>query len=290
MSNYFPTFKRLMRKKLFRGSFLRKIALIIILIASFIIIKDQIEYSLSIGSWSDDSDYINNESEYGECNVKGILLRGELALFINESSEYMQSSSEDIVYAIKEAEEDANIKAILIEVDSHGGYPVADEEVANALIRAKKPTIALVRGIAASASYYAITGADIIFASQDSDIGSIGVTASYLDYSEMNEKKGVNFNILSTGKYKDIMSEDKELTEDEKELILRDLNIMNDNFIQAVATNRDLDVEKVRSLADGSTMLGKMAMEAGLIDRIGGEYEVKDYLKDIIGEEVNICW
>ncbi len=290
MSNYFPTFKRLMRKKLFRGSFLRKIALIIILIASFIIIKDQIEYSLSIGSWSDDSDYINNESEYGECNVKGILLRGELALFINESSEYMQSSSEDIVYAIKEAEEDANIKAILIEVDSHGGYPVADEEIANALIRAKKPTIALVRGIAASASYYAITGADIIFASQDSDIGSIGVTASYLDYSEMNEKKGVNFNILSTGKYKDIMSEDKELTEDEKELILRDLNIMNDNFIQAVATNRDLDVEKVRSLADGSTMLGKMAMEAGLIDRIGGEYEVKDYLKDIIGEEVNICW
>jgi len=290
MSNYFPTFKRLMRKKLFRGSFLRKIALIIILIASFIIIKDQIEYSLSIGSWSDDSDYINNESEYGECNVKGILLRGELALFINESSEYMQSSSEDIVYAIKEAEEDANIKAILIEVDSHGGYPVADEEVANALIRAKKPTIALVRGLAASASYYAITGADIIFASQDSDIGSIGVTASYLDYSEMNEKKGVNFNILSTGKYKDIMSEDKELTEDEKELILRDLNIMNDNFIQAVATNRDLDVEKVRSLADGSTMLGKMAMEAGLIDRIGGEYEVKDYLKDIIGEEVNICW
>jgi protease-4 len=290
MSNYFPTFKRLMRKKLFRRSSLRKIALIIMLIASFIIIKDQIEYSLSIGSWSDDSDYINNESEYGECNVKGILLRGELALFINESSEYMQSSSEDIVYAIKEAEEDANIKAILIEVDSHGGYPVADEEIANALIRAKKPTIALVRGLAASASYYAITGADIIFASQDSEVGSIGVTASYLDYFQMNEKEGVNFNILSTGKYKDIMSEDKELTEDEKELILRDLNIMNDNFIQAVATNRDLDVEKVRSLADGSTMLGKMAMEAGLIDRIGGEYEVKDYLKDIIGEEVNICW
>jgi len=290
MSNYFPTFKRLMRKKLFRRSSLRKIALIIMLIASFIIIKDQIEYSLGIGSWSDDSDYINNESEYGDCNVKGILLRGELALFINESSEYMQSSSEDIVYAIKEAEEDANIKAILIEVDSHGGYPVADEEIANALIRAKKPTIALVRGIAASASYYAITGADIIFASQDSDIGSIGVTASYLDYSQMNEKGGANFNILSTGKYKDIMNEEKELTEDEKKLILRDLNIINDNFIKAVSTNRDLDIEKVRSLADGSTMLGKMAIEAGLIDRIGGEYEVKYYLKDIIGEEVNICW
>jgi len=290
MSNYFPTFKRLMRKRLFRRLSWRKIALIIMLIASLIIIKDQIEYSFGIGFWSDDSSYFSDDSEYADCNVQGILLRGKLNTHIDESSEFLQSSSEDIVYSIKKAEDDSNIKAILLEVDSFGGYPVADEEIANALKRAKKPTVALVRGVAASAAYYAITGADIIFASQDSEVGSIGVTASYLDYFQMNEKEGVNFNILSTGKYKDIMSEDKELTEDERQLILRDLNIMNDNFIQAVATNRNLDIEKVRSLADGSTMLGKMAMKEGLIDRIGGEYEVKEYLKELIGEDVEICW
>jgi len=71
---------------------------------------------------------------------------------------------------------------------------------------------------------------------------------------------------------------------------MRDVNILNENFIQDVAGNRNMDIEEVRELADGSSWLGEQALEYGLIDRIGGIYEAKEYLKGLIGEEINLCW
>ena len=97
-----------------------------------------------------------------------------------------------------------------------------------------------------------------------------------LDYAKQNQNKGVTFNQISSGKYKDLINIDKPLTNEEKVLLMRDVNkIMNENFINAVAENRDLDIKKVRALADGSSMLGQMALENGLIDRIGGYYVFK---------------
>ncbi len=71
---------------------------------------------------------------------------------------------------------------------------------------------------------------------------------------------------------------------------MRDINIMHQNFIKAVSDNRKIDIEKVASLADGSTMLGEAALRNGLIDQIGSMPEVKEHLKEKIGEEVTFCW
>ena len=244
-----------------------------------------------------DEEFTDEELWSEDCNVTGINLHGELVTYISTENfdeegypVVNQASSEDIVYAIKNTEGDENIKAILIEIDSFGGMPVAVEEVANALKQARKPTVALFRGAGLSSAYYAATGADIIFASQDSDIGSIGVTYSYLDYSKQNQDEGITFNQISSGKYKDLMNPDKPLTSEEKALLMRDIEIMNENFIKAVAENRNLNIDKIRKLADGSSMLGQMALENGLIDRIGGYYEVEEYLRELIGEDVEICW
>ena len=62
------------------------------------------------------------------------------------------------------------------------------------------------------------------------------------------------------------------------------------NFAQDVAENRGTDIERVRELADGSSWLGKQALEYSLIDRIGGFYEAKEYLKGLLDEEIDICW
>ena len=130
----------------------------------------------------------------------------------------------------------------------------------------------------------------MIFASANSDIGSIGVTMSYLDYSKQNQMEGLTYNQLSSGEFKDIGDFDKSLTAREKELLMRDVNIMNENFIKAVAENRGLSISEVRLLADGSSMLGEMALEKGLIDQIGDLYDVEMYLGNIIDDWVNICW
>ncbi len=71
---------------------------------------------------------------------------------------------------------------------------------------------------------------------------------------------------------------------------MRDINKLTEYFIEVVAENRSIDIKKVRELADGSSIMGEMALENGLIDRIGGLYEVEEYIGESIGEEVNVCW
>jgi len=71
---------------------------------------------------------------------------------------------------------------------------------------------------------------------------------------------------------------------------MRDVNILHKNFISLVAEYRNLEIDKVEKLADGASMLGEMALENGLIDQIGGISEASEYLKEKIGDEVEICW
>lgn len=232
-----------------------------------------------------------------DCNVLGISLHGYLTTYIpldlsnDVSGDYLDTTaSERIMAGILDAEADPAIKAIFLEVDSGGGSPVAGEEVADSLRHASKPTVALIRDAGNSAAYLAVSGVNTIFASKYSDIGSIGITLSYLDESAKNQKEGLTYNQLSTGKFKDMFDPNKQLTDEEKALISRDLKIAHENFIKEVAENRKLDVEKVRVLADGSSMLGEMALQNGLIDKIGSFTEVENYLRDVIKQKPVICW
>jgi len=113
---------------------------------------------------------------------------------------------------------------------------------------------------------------------------------SYLSNVAKNQKDGYAYEQISIGKYKDSGDPDKVLTSDEKVLFLRDANIIYENFVAAVAQNRGLTIEKVKSFADGSTVLGEKAKSLGLIDEIGGINEVEKYLEEIIGEKPEICW
>lgn len=278
---------------------LKSIIVLVIAAASVIIIKNEILGQIDSSPTKDSlvENYVNKTTEKSECNAFGIELHGSLITYISptdldENGNLLsdQTASQNVVYAIAQAEKDDNIKAIILEVDSYGGNPVAAEEISNALKEAKKPTVAFIRQGGVSAAYWAATGADKIFASKNSDVGSIAVTMSYLDVFQQNQKEGLTYNQLSSGKFKDTGDPDKTLSEEERKLLMRDINIIHQNFIKAVAENRNLDIKKVESLADGSTMLGEMALENGLIDQIGGMFEVEEYLKEKIGKEVKICW
>ena len=200
------------------------------------------------------------------------------------------SSAEEITTAIEKANNDSSIKAILLEVDSSGGSPLGGWEIAEALKHSKKPTVALIRERGNSAGYLAASGAKYIIASANSDVGSIGVTMSYLGNVDKNTTDGLTFYELSEGKFKDAGNPDKVLTQEEGDLFMRDVKVLYNNFIKYVSENRQLDIVKVTELADGSSMLGQMAKDNGLIDQLGGIYDVKDYLQKQIKKSVNICW
>ena len=106
----------------------------------------------------------------------------------------------------------------------------------------------------------------------------------------LNENEGYTYNQLSSGKFKDTGDTQKPLTDEERKYVMRDIMIIHDNFVKTVSENRGLTIEEVDAMADGSSMLGLAALEKGLIDRIGGQYEAEEYLMEILGEEPEICW
>src|SRR3989344_2071400 len=234
-----------------------------------------------------------------ECNVVGLDLHGTIATYIpvlgsaDDPEEYQNQygdavASEDIVAILEEAEQNDQIKGVMLDIESSGGYAISGEEIANALKEMTKPTVAVIRGQGLSAAYWAATGADKIFASRNSDVGSIGVTQSYVEYVGKNEEEGLKYVQLSAGKFKDAGDPDKPLTEEEKAIFVRDLKIMHENFIQDVAVNRKLAVERVTEIADGSSVLGEKAKELELIDEIGSWTEAEKYLEDKVGEKTEI--
>lgn len=244
-------------------------------------------------AWDTTTYYDEQES----CNVLGVNLHGSIFTYVptqgssDDPEEYQAQygdavGSEDVVAQLWDAEYDDQIKAVMIEVDSLGGYPVAGEEISNAVKELTKPVVAIIRQSGTSAAYWAISGADKIFASQNSDIGSIGVTSSYLE----NVNKDTKYIQLSSGKFKDAGDPDKPLTEEEKELLLRDIKITHENFIKAIAENRKLSIESVRAMADGSSVMGDSAKTLGLIDEIGSWTAGEKYLEETIGEKPEICW
>jgi len=233
------------------------------------------------------------------CNVLGINLHGDLITYIPKSDysdtgnlKVDETASESIYFAVKSAEKNEKIKAIILEVDSTGGDPVAAEEIERVLKSSSKPVVAYIRRNGDSAAYWSATAAKRIFASPSSAVGSIGVTSSYMDNVKANQKNGYTFNDLATGKFKNTMNSNKPLTAEEKALIMKDLNETYDLFIKTVAENRKLDVNKVKAVANGWAYTGTEALSMGLIDELGGLDEVNAYLKNNVlnGAETNVCW
>ena len=210
--------------------------------------------------------------------------------FLGITDSYGFIASDNVVNWIEYADQDESIEAIVISIDSPGGALVAGEKITDALKRVQKPTVALIRGDGMSAAYWAAIGADVIYASRNSAVGSIGVTMLYLDYSIQNENEGLTFNQISMGEYKDAGNPERSLTEEEKILFEKQVPIVYDNFVDDVSVNRKIQKNKVVALADGSFILGEEALKNKLIDKIGWLYDVTEYLRNKFNiQQVTYC-
>ena len=227
------------------------------------------------------------------CNVYAEKIHGTLDTYAppEGSENYGDIAGSDIIVRnIETAAKDPNVKGVLIDIDSTGGYSVAADEIAKALKAFNKPSVAVIRGYGDSAAYWAATGADIIFASSLSDVGSIGITSSYLENAKYNNKEGYTYQQLSLGKYKDMGNPDKPLTAEEKQIMMKQLEHSYNYFVETVATNRKIPVEEVKNLATGESFTGTEALQLKLIDQLGGLPEATDWLEKQIGTKPEYCW
>jgi protease-4 len=207
--------------------------------------------------------------------VKGVILtQGSQDLFGSR-----MATSTDIMEDIRKADENPAIDAIIIEIDSPGGAPVASDEIARAVKGANKTTVAWVREVGASGAYWIASSADYVVANRMSLTGSIGVIGSYLQFSGLMDGWNITYERLVAGKYKDMGSAFRELTDEEERIIQKKLDIIHQEFKDAVQENRGLSNDQINAVGNGEWYLGLEAKDLDLVDELGGHDEVISYIE-----------
>jgi len=226
------------------------------------------------------------EKSDASCNIAVIPIVGEIIPYAGAEKDGSgnelppTTNADDVLSLLRAAETNSNIRGILVRIDSGGGSGVPAEIITNALKRTPLPAVALIREMGASAAYLVATGARTIIASPFSDIGSIGVTMSYVENATKNAQEGLQYVPLASAQFKDYMNPNKPLTQAERMLIERDLTIYHKQFVEEVAKNRNLPLEQIAKLADGSSMAGALALENGLIDSLGDQQTARVWFAD----------
>ncbi len=198
-------------------------------------------------------------------NVHGIISSSQdSGLF-----ETVGASPERIREQIERAESDPSVKAIVFDINSPGGTIVASEAIAEAIKNAEKPTVAWLGEIAASGGYYVASATDYIVSDKGSMTGSIGVIFVFPQYDSLLDKIGVTMRVFKAGKYKDLGSPYRNMTEEEKEIVNEWVQSAYSDFIETIAENRNLSSEYVGSISEGKLYTGRQAVELGLADQIG---------------------
>lgn len=197
------------------------------------------------------------------------------------------TSSTETIELIDKASKDPNVKAIIFEINSPGGTPVATDEISmkiKSLNQRNITTVAWIRETGTSGAYWIASSTDHIIANRMSIVGSIGVFGSYIEWYGLMDIYNVTYKRLVSGEYKDTGVPYRPMTEKEELYIQTKLDKIHDYFINAVAENRNMSYAEVKILATGEIFLGAEAINNGLIDELGTEQQALNYVESKIGE------
>lgn len=182
----------------------------------------------------------------------------------------------DAKYAklIRKVRQDDKVKAIVLRVNSGGGSAMASENIWRELQLAKEagiPIITSMGDLAASGGYYIAMASDSIFAQPNTITGSIGVIGIIPNVSRlMDDKLGINFDTVSTGRYSTSFSSVIPWSESDKVIVQEGVDDIYNHFIKRVTEGRGMQEAKVRRLAKGRVYTGQDALGHGLVDRLAG--------------------
>ncbi|MEB3829940.1 signal peptide peptidase SppA [Phormidium sp. CCY1219] len=194
------------------------------------------------------------------------------------------STRKKILDALKTVEE-RKFPALLLRIDSPGGTVGDSQEIYSALKRLSEKIniVASFGNISASGGVYVGMGAPHIVANPGTITGSIGVILRGNNLERLLDKIGVSFKVIKSGPYKDILGFDRELSDPEKDILQQMIDTSYMQFVQTVAEARNLEVDRVRSFADGRIFTGQQALELGVIDRLGTEEEARRWAAELAG-------
>jgi protease IV len=247
-------------------------------------VKDEIREAMHIGHHS----YINfvPAGKYAKAVSYKATGKGQICLIYAEGEvvdgkgEKEEIGSDTYRWLIRKARFDANVKAIVIRVNSGGGSSMASENIWREVTMARqegKPVVVSFGDVAASGAYYLSCNADSIFALPGTITGSIGVFTIIPNLQGFFKNKlGVTWDVVKTAPEGDIMTITRPLTPVERTLIQNDVDTIYRDFKTRVADGRKKSVDYIDSIAQGRVWSGTMGRQLGLVDRIGNLQDAID--------------
>jgi len=184
---------------------------------------------------------------------------------------------------LKRAREDSAVKAVVLQVESPGGIVAACQEIVNEIEQLGKPVVVSMGTMAASGGYFISANVDKIVALPGTLTGSIGVISQVPNLSGLYEKLGIDMEVFTGGKYKDMYAGHREMTLEEREVMQEMTDLFYDQFVRVVAEGRGLSEERVRELATGQLYIGEQAKQLGLVDELGGLQTAIDAAAELAG-------
>ncbi len=176
---------------------------------------------------------------------------------------------------LAELAEDDKVKAVIVAINSPGGTTAGGEELYEALavLRARKPVVAVVSELGASAAYMTAIATDRIFARRLSIVGSIGVLYQHVNAGKLLDTIGVDLDKVQTGPLKAEPDFDEPMVGEVRASLQ---SLVDDSyawFVDIVAERRGMTRPETLALADGRILTGRQGLDSRLIDAIGGEAE-----------------
>lgn len=215
----------------------------------------------------------NGTDEIAIINIDGMILyQDEVGGMFTTS----QASSSRVNSFLEEANQDSDVKAVILDINSPGGTVYASDLIYKKIIEVQKDglvVVALMRDVAASGGYYIAAPADAIVASPLTITGSIGVRMDMQSLDGLYEKLGIETRTItnSDGDYKTGSGLFDEDPDGEEDRIYQEIvDNAFDRFLNAVVEGRNLNRKEVLKYADGRIMTGEQAKEYKLIDALGG--------------------
>lgn len=184
--------------------------------------------------------------------------------------------SKKTIQLLHAAEEEESVKAILVRIDSPGGAVAPTQEIYEEIRRidAKKPVFSSFGSLAASGGYYIGAATRKIYANPGSLTGSIGVIMQFADLSELFALAKFKPGVIKAGKYKDLGSPHRSMTEEEKGILQASLQVTYKQFVNDILkTREDRLTKKPEHFAQGQIFNGEEALEMGLVDELAGMWE-----------------
>jgi len=243
-------------------------------------VKEALKTRLELGE--DDDLNFTTIADVAAADDLGKKVDDEVAVYyaygeINDSqgfgfSQEHQITTKATITDLQKLRKDKDVKAVVIRVNSPGGSAFASEQIWHEiqLLRAEKPVVISMGGLAASGGYYISCGANKIFAEPMTLTGSIGIFGMIPDASELlTQKLGLSFDVVKTNAMSDFGATGRPFNANEAAKMQNYINNGYELFTGRVAGGRGMAQDSVKAIAEGRVWTGEQALKIGLVDELG---------------------